>query len=109
MKPNISPRQRVADRSPQLAAAADRASGQPMLAAQDAGLRPIRQKIAFFDFASGEGCQLAILNVEDALLDLVDLVDLVEFREALSERYDRSSWSLRPDRPGRRRGTDPWP
>ena len=51
----------------------------------------MKPKVAFFDFASCEGCQLAILNCEDALLDLLELVDIVEFREALSEkaaRYD---------------------
>jgi len=51
----------------------------------------MKPKIAFFDFASCEGCQLAILNCEDILVDLFEMVDLVEFREALSEkaaRYD---------------------
>ncbi len=51
----------------------------------------MRPKIAFFDFASCEGCQLAILNCEDALLDLLELVDIVEFREAhtgKAPRYD---------------------
>jgi coenzyme F420-reducing hydrogenase gamma subunit len=45
----------------------------------------MKPKIAFFDFASCEGCQLALLDCEDILLDLLTLVDLVEFREALSE------------------------
>ncbi|PKN56291.1 MAG: NADH:ubiquinone oxidoreductase [Deltaproteobacteria bacterium HGW-Deltaproteobacteria-14] len=49
----------------------------------------MKPKIAFFDFASCEGCQLAILNVEDALLDLLERVDIVEFREALSEKAPR--------------------
>lgn len=51
----------------------------------------MKPKIAFFDFASCEGCQLAVLNCEDILLDILALVDIVEFREALSEtasRYD---------------------
>ncbi|PIE90727.1 MAG: NADH:ubiquinone oxidoreductase [Acidobacteria bacterium] len=51
----------------------------------------MKPKIAFFDFASCEGCQLAILNCEDILLDILNLVDIVEFREAISEmgsRYD---------------------
>ncbi len=51
----------------------------------------MKPKIAFFDFASCEGCQLAVLNCEDALLDLLELVDIVEFREAISgkaPRYD---------------------
>ena len=49
----------------------------------------MRPKIAFFDFASCEGCQLAILNCEDALLDLLELVEIVEFREAISDKAPR--------------------
>jgi sulfhydrogenase subunit delta len=49
----------------------------------------MKPKIAFFDFASCEGCQLALLNCEDILLDLLALVELVEFREAMSERAVR--------------------
>ncbi len=51
----------------------------------------MKPKVAFFDFASCEGCQLALLNCEDLLLDLLAEVELVEFREAISEkaaRYD---------------------
>ncbi|MBF0108243.1 MAG: hypothetical protein HQL76_03600 [Magnetococcales bacterium] len=51
----------------------------------------MKPKVAFFDFASCEGCQLALLNCEEILLDLLTQVELVEFREALSEtapRYD---------------------
>ena len=51
----------------------------------------MKPKVAFFDFASCEGCQLAVLNCEDILLDILNLIDLVEFREAMSEtapRYD---------------------
>lgn len=49
----------------------------------------MRPKVAFFDFASCEGCQLAMLNCEDALLDLLELVDIVEFREAVTGRAPR--------------------
>lgn len=49
----------------------------------------MKPKIAFFDFASCEGCQLAILNCEDILLDILSLVELVEFREAMSEKAPR--------------------
>ena len=51
----------------------------------------MKPKVAFFDFASCEGCQLALLNCEDELLDLLARIELVEFREAISEtavRYD---------------------
>ncbi len=45
----------------------------------------MKPKVGIFDFASCEGCQLALLNCEDVLLDLLDQIELVEFREALSE------------------------
>ncbi|MBF0131773.1 MAG: NADH:ubiquinone oxidoreductase [Magnetococcales bacterium] len=49
----------------------------------------MKPKVAFFDFASCEGCQLAVLNCEDAFLDILNLVDIVEFREAMSETAPR--------------------
>jgi len=39
----------------------------------------MKPRVAFFDFASCEGCQLAILNCEEILLDILSLVDIVEF------------------------------
>jgi len=49
----------------------------------------MKPKVAFFDFAGCEGCQLALLNCEDLLLELLEHVELVEFREALSEKAPR--------------------
>jgi len=49
----------------------------------------MKLKIAFFDMASCEGCQLAILDCEDVFLNILDLVEIVEFREALSETAPR--------------------
>lgn len=49
----------------------------------------MKPKVAFFDFASCEGCQLAILNCEDILLDILNLVEIVEFREAISDKAPR--------------------
>ena len=49
----------------------------------------MKPKVAIFDFASCEGCQLAILNCEDILLDILNLINLVEFREAISEKAPR--------------------
>ncbi|MBF0461717.1 MAG: hypothetical protein HQL87_10000 [Magnetococcales bacterium] len=49
----------------------------------------MKPKVAFFDFAGCEGCQLAVLNCEDVLLDILGLVDIVEFREAISETAPR--------------------
>lgn len=43
--------------------------------------------VAFFDFASCEGCQLSAINLApQQLLELLDVIDIVEFREALSEK-----------------------
>ncbi|MBN1898699.1 MAG: NADH:ubiquinone oxidoreductase [Spirochaetes bacterium] len=46
----------------------------------------MKPKVAFFDFASCEGCQLAVLDLEEELLDLVNIVEIVNFREAISEK-----------------------
>jgi sulfhydrogenase subunit delta len=44
-------------------------------------------KVAFFDFASCEGCQIEMTNFGDAaFLELLKHVDIVEFREAISEK-----------------------
>jgi coenzyme F420-reducing hydrogenase gamma subunit len=45
----------------------------------------MKQKIAFFDFASCEGCQLQVIDLEEKFLELIDLVDIVTFREAMDE------------------------
>jgi sulfhydrogenase subunit delta len=50
-----------------------------------------KPKIAIFDFACCEGCQLQIVNLEEEILDLIGDVDVVEWREAISdqsENYD---------------------
>jgi sulfhydrogenase subunit delta len=42
--------------------------------------------VAFFDFASCEGCQIEFTNYGDeAILELLNHVDIVEFREAMTE------------------------
>lgn len=51
-----------------------------------------RPKLAFFDLACCEGCQLQVANLGEALLDVLELVELVEFREIISE-----TWSGRYD------------
>jgi len=43
-----------------------------------------KPKVAFFDFACCEGCQLQVVNLEEDILGLVNLVDVVEFREAIT-------------------------
>jgi sulfhydrogenase subunit delta len=46
-----------------------------------------KPKVAFFDFASCEACQLCALDLTpEQLLDLIAVVDIVEFREAMSEK-----------------------
>ena len=47
-----------------------------------------KPRIAIFDFACCEGCQLQIVNMEEEILDLVSVVDPVEWREAMSEQSD---------------------
>ena len=45
-----------------------------------------RPRVAIFDFACCEGCQLQIVNLEEELLDLIDALNVVEWREAMSEQ-----------------------
>lgn len=45
-------------------------------------------RVAIFDFACCEGCQLQIINLEEELLDLISVVNPVEWREAMSEHSD---------------------
>ena len=48
----------------------------------------MKPKIAFFDFACCEGCQLQVVNLEAEMLDLLGAVDIVQFREAMTEKSD---------------------
>ncbi|MBW8017251.1 MAG: cytochrome b [Planctomycetes bacterium] len=45
-----------------------------------------KPRVAIFDFACCEGCQLQIVNFEEEILDLIGAVDVVEWREAMSEQ-----------------------
>ena len=47
-----------------------------------------KPRIAIFDFACCEGCQLQIVNMEAELLDLLSVINPVEWREALSEQSE---------------------
>lgn len=50
-----------------------------------------KPRLAIFDFACCEGCQLQIVNLEEEILDLLTVVAPVEWREAMSdtsEEYD---------------------
>ena len=47
-----------------------------------------KPRVAIFDFACCEGCQLQIVNLEEEILDLIGAVDVVEWREALSEQSE---------------------
>jgi len=47
-----------------------------------------KPKVAIFDFACCEGCQLQVVNMEEAILDLLTVVDVVEWREAMSEKSE---------------------
>lgn len=48
----------------------------------------MKPKIAFFDFACCEGCQLQVVNLEAEMLDVIGAVDIVQFREAMTEKTD---------------------
>ena len=48
-----------------------------------------KPKVAFFDFASCEGCQLQVANMGELLLDVLGAIDVVEFREVMSEKWDK--------------------
>lgn len=50
---------------------------------QEARSKP---KVAFFDFASCEGCQLTVVDSLQTHVDLLDAVEIVQFREAISDR-----------------------
>ncbi|MFO7769139.1 MAG: hypothetical protein R6W82_09345 [bacterium] len=45
-----------------------------------------KPRVAIFDFACCEGCQLQIVNLEEQLLDLLTVVQPVAWREAMSEQ-----------------------
>ncbi|MCP4536365.1 MAG: NADH:ubiquinone oxidoreductase, partial [Chloroflexi bacterium] len=45
-----------------------------------------RPKVAFFDFACCEGCQLTVVDSLQTHLELVETVEIVQFREAMTEK-----------------------
>jgi len=47
-----------------------------------------KPRVAIFDFACCEGCQLQIVNLEEEILDLLTVIDPVEWREASSDHSD---------------------
>ena len=47
-----------------------------------------KPRVAIFDFACCEGCQLQIVNLEEEIIDLVGAVDVVEWREASTDHSD---------------------
>ena len=48
----------------------------------------MKPRVAFFDFASCEGCQLQVANLEEAVIDVVKLIDVVSFREVMKDHSD---------------------
>lgn len=47
-----------------------------------------KPRVAFFDFASCEGCQLTVVDALQTHVDLLQAVDIVQFREAMSEHSE---------------------
>ncbi|MCO6435886.1 MAG: NADH:ubiquinone oxidoreductase [Phycisphaerae bacterium] len=50
----------------------------------------MKPKIGIFSLTSCEGCSLAILELENELLDILGAVEIVNFREGMTER----SWDI---------------
>ncbi len=50
----------------------------------------MKPKIAIFSLTGCEGCSLAILELENELLDILGAVEIVNFREGMTER----SWDI---------------
>ena len=48
----------------------------------------MKPRVAFFDFASCEGDQLQVVNLEEQLLELLGHIEVVSFREAMKEHSD---------------------
>jgi sulfhydrogenase subunit delta len=53
-----------------------------------------KPRVAIFDFACCEGCQLQIVNLEEELLDLLTVIQPVEWREAMSEQSEEYDIAL---------------
>ncbi|MCX7914128.1 MAG: cytochrome B, partial [Thermodesulfovibrionales bacterium] len=48
-----------------------------------------KPKIGVFKFTSCDGCQLAILNLDEGLLDLISFFDISYFKEAIDSSIVR--------------------
>jgi coenzyme F420-reducing hydrogenase gamma subunit len=53
-----------------------------------------RIRLAIFDFAGCEGCQLQIVDMEEQIRGLLDVVEPVEWREAISDHSDHYDVAL---------------
>ncbi len=49
----------------------------------------MKPKVAVFDLASCEGCELQIANLEEDVVELVEKLDIVAFREVMKEHSDK--------------------
>jgi coenzyme F420-reducing hydrogenase gamma subunit len=47
-----------------------------------------KPRVAIFDFADCEGCELEIADLEEEILDLLEIADIVSFREVMKEHSD---------------------
>jgi len=53
-----------------------------------------KPRVAIFDFACCEGCQLQIVDLEEEILDLISIVQPVEWREAMSEKSEERHFDI---------------
>jgi len=47
-----------------------------------------KPRVAIFDFACCEGCQLQLVNLEEEIIDLLSVIQPVEWREAISDQSE---------------------
>ncbi len=59
-----------------------------MAAATSGPTSPVRPRVGIVKFASCDGCQLTLLDLEDRLLEIADRFEIVDFPEASSTRSE---------------------
>src|SRR4029079_9296595 len=60
--------------------------GGPLMSPSARRTAPRRPRVGVVKFASCDGCQLTVLDLEDDLLAIAERFDIVEFPEATSRR-----------------------
>ena len=58
------------------------------------GIKPVKPRVAVFDFTGCEGCELQLANKEETLAAFLSAVEVVNFREVSSARSDEYEIAL---------------